>query len=253
MYISRKKHILTRTMMLIAVFNLLALAANSGVRLIFGRREALTPDMLDVLVFNAQLIVSGILIVVRTVVFILAKRKIKRMKRLVAEDDMEAMSILQREMIPDSLSTLSLDSIEKLIKVWAVILVGIQGAYEITAVAYKGFISDIFSGIAPTPEGYAVFTSVYNSTHGFKYIGMLIAVVIGIYVTGIFLKDRFLEASAAALLIVFLAAFLLLNTSTITVAAREVKVVWTSVIFHTLQTVGLFVLSIYLNIRYKGM
>ena len=37
------------------------------------------------------------------------------------------------------------------------------------------------------------FVAIYNNTHGFKYIGLLIALLIGVLMTGIFLNDRLLK------------------------------------------------------------
>ena len=94
--------------------------------------------------------------------------------------------------------------------------------------------------------------ALYNGTHGFKYIGMFIAIILGILVTGIFLKDRFLWIFSAALTGIFMIAFVTLQMGTITIAGRDYGIVWTAVIFHLVQTIGILLLSVYLRRRYQG-
>ena len=45
----------------------------------------------------------------------------------------------------------------------------------------------------------------------------------------------------------FVLAFAVMQMNTITLAGRTMGIVWTSVIFHALQTIGLFSIALYLR------
>ena len=164
------------------------------------------------------------------------------------------MARLQMEMIPDKVSVLSIRSIEQLVVIWASILIGVSFVYEVTSTAYRSFV-DQLTGLIDLNDydTYMAYVTIYNSSHGFKYMGMLIAICIGIFTTGVFLKDRPLKILAFAYTAFFVFAFLTLNHSTFVVGDMSVGIVWTSVIFHALQSIGLFGIAFYLKHRYRGM
>ena len=115
------------------------------------------------------------------------------------------MGRLQEEVFGTKLSALSADAIRRLLQIWAVILIGVEIVYDVTSTLYREFMLQLFSMELLTggifSGGFAV---LYNSTHGFKYLGMLIAILLGIMMTGIFLNDRPLKAVAGILTLLFL-------------------------------------------------
>lgn len=254
MFINKDKHMLSHIMMTVAVINLSVMIINGAIRLVLGNVVGLAPDMMNTSIMRAQFIVTNVQFILTVLVFLKAHKEIKHYRKLVPLEDEEEMMRLQKELIPEGISTLSMKSISYLVYIWAAILIGVQFIYELTSVAYRNIISKIFSMMSvAAAQDYLTFVSLYNATHGFKYIGMLIAINIGIFTSGLFLNDTFLKGMALVFTIVFLVAFLLLQQTTIVFATRTVGVVWTSVIFHLLQTLGLFVIAFYMKTKYRGM
>jgi hypothetical protein len=71
--------------------------------------------------------------------------------------------------------------------------------------------------------------------------------------TGIFLDDRLLKTVASVLAVLFLIAFSVFQMNTISIFGRMVGVVWTSVIFHATETVGLLTVAVYMRTHYQGV
>jgi len=256
MYLSNKIHVVSTALMCVGLINILAEAMNLAVRKISAiiNPAKLVPDMLDKNIWIAQSIVALIQLIANAIVFYIAYKKTKHYMQLIPTEDAEQMAMLQKETNNEKISQLNIRDIYNLLMVWTAITLGVQFVYEITSLAYKKFIAHMLISVAiQNEEMYATFVSIYNSTHGFKYIGMLVAISIGIVVTGIFLRDRLLEILAGALLIVFLIAFLWVEQTTLTINNRTISVVWTSVIFHLLQTGGIMSIAVYLRLKFKGM
>lgn len=254
MFLNKNKHILSNTIMLFAVFQISNNILNALIRYIEGRKLGLTPALLDDIISKTQSILSIIQLLLTILVFYLAWKKISHYKKLISPDDMDDMRRLQQEVVPDKISVLSLDQIDILTKIWAAILIGSQLINEATTIAYTQMLKNLaFILDLSDPNIYLAYLSFYNNTHGFKYVGMLVAIVIGIFITGIFLNDKFFVITSAILLSLFLICMLSVGSSTLTLTVGEVGIVWTSVIFHTLETVGLLTMAIYLHIKYKGM
>ena len=106
-----------------------------------------------------------------------------------------------------------------------------------------------------TGEGMSdgTFIMLYNMTHGFKYLEILSAILLGVVMTGIFLNDRYLKLGSLAILLLFLVSFGAIQMQTVYLMGREIGIVWTSLIYHITETLGLFLLSLYLTVRYKGL
>lgn len=98
----------------------------------------------------------------------------------------------------------------------------------------------------------AAFAAFYNGTHGFKYIGMFIAILLGIIVTGILLRNKGMAIASGILALLFMISFCLLNMWTLSLSFLNINlgIVWTSVLFHSLQTFGLLILGIFIRKRY---
>ena len=254
MYINQKEHIISKVICQSAIVRLAGEAANSIVRIGLNNTQGLEPDMLNVTFDNFSSIVSAIQIIIITSCFYMAYTKLSHLRSIVPKDDFAEMAKLQEELGEDKISTLSSYSILQLLQLWAAIMIGVQIIYDVTSRAYQSFIEQISQMVDLTDaDTVNAFVSLYNNTHGFKYIGMFIAISLGVFITGVFLNDVSLKVSAFAIMGCFMLAFAILQMNTITVMSRTVGIVWTSVIFHLIQTVGLFGFSVYLSKKYRGL
>ena len=237
-----------------AAINVVSAMLGGLIRVVVNNNISLTPDMADGILWKVQIVLSIIQLVLICIVFWLAFRQLNRYIGTVEDDDRAEMGRLQEEVFGTKLSALSADAIRRLLQIWAVILIGVEIVYDVTSTLYREFMLQLFSMELLTggifSGGFAV---LYNSTHGFKYLGMLIAILLGIMMTGIFLNDRPLKAVAGILTLLFLAAFALFQMNTISLFGRSFGVVWTSVIFHATETAGLLTVAIYMRTHYLGV
>ena len=131
-------------------------------------------------------------------------------------------------------------------------LVGIKLADLVLTDIYRNFVSDLFQLFDLTDSGsMAVFRTMYNNTHAFKYIGMLVAISLGIFITGVLLNDRLMKIAAAALIAAFILTASIVQMGTYVILNRAVAIVWSAVILQLLQTLGLFGFAAYLHYRYR--
>jgi len=237
-----------------AGLNMLAEFIDAIARKCLSQGASLTPDILNEGVAKVEFVLVVIQLIVLLALFFRAFKQIKYYRNLIDAEDEELMAQLQREVLPDKLSTLPIKSIEILTKVWAAILIAVRVVYELTSTAYRALIAQLTNMInMADAQAYMAFVAFYNSSHGFKYAGMLIAIGIGIFVTGVFLRDRFLILSSLGLVTVFIFAFIFVNRSQFFIGTTALGIVWTSVIFHLIQTVGLFVMAFYMRKKYRGL
>lgn len=254
MYINKNKHILSNALKLTAVVNLGTMVVNATARLLLRNDFSDKPDMLDSAMWNIQSVVAIVQIILISIIFYYAWKKLTHYKSVIPKEDYAEMAKLQEEVLVNDVSTLSSYSISQLLQLWAVILVGAEVVYDITSIAYRDFISQLSWLTTLGDEAFnGIFVGIYNATHGFKYIGMFIAMMLGVLVTGIFLRDRFLKLLVAILTEIYVIAFIVMSGKTLTLFGASVSVVWTSLIFHFLQTLGLFIFAIYVEKKYKGV
>lgn len=254
MYINQKEHIISKVLCQSAIVRLSGEAVNAIARVSINHVQGLKPDMLNVTFDNFVSIVSTIQVIIIASCFYSAYTRLTHLRSIVPKDDYAEMAKLQEELGEGKISTLSSYSIMQLLQLWAAIMIGVQIVYDVTSKAYQSFIEQISLMVDLTDENTVLaFVSLYNNTHGFKYIGMFIAISLGVFVTGVFLKDIQLKISAFIIMGCFMLAFAILQMNTITVLEKTFGIVWTSVIFHLIQTVGLFAFSVYLSKKYKGL
>ncbi len=253
MYFSSKKHILSNAILISALVRLLEFIISGVLRLII-RRGTIYDYVADMRVSNVQTILSACTLLVSAAVFIYALRKTERCMSVVPKEDRADMAELQKEIFGADNSKLSAEVIRKLLRIWFSILVGAQLMYDISSGIYTHFmrilnITTMQSGDT-TGAGYAF---LYNLTHGFKYQGMLIALLLGIVVTAIFLEDKVLRIIAYVIALLFVLSSMYMNMSTFNLMGDIVGIVWSSAIFHGIDTVGLAALAIYMRIHYNGV
>ncbi len=255
MYISKNTHILSDALMKTAVINIAGSAVSAVIRKILENKYLIFfPSMSVDGIWYSQVIVSVLQIAATAVVFYLEYTKLSKKKSVVELDDLVEMAKLQEEVNPGGVSTLSAYSISQLLQIWAVILVGVRCLYEMSSIVYRRFIMQI-SQIAITASlfGGVELAEVYNNTHGFKYIGMFTAFVLGIVMTAIFLRDRMLKLVCLGITLFFMLAFVVINMGNINILGNSIGIVWTSIIFHVCETGGLMGLAVYLEKKYRGL
>ncbi len=230
----------------------LGTAFSEGALRLILRKSGLTPDMMDSVLWKFQLACSVFKIAAIAVVFLFAWKKLSHYMSLVEEDDFEEIGRLQEEFLGKKKSSLSVKSISRLLQIWAVILIGAEFVYTVSSVIYRRFTAELML-LAFSGYQYNSFVSVYNLSHGFKYMEMLTAILMGFYMTGIFLDDRKLMIVTTIIAGLFLLAFSVAQMHTISFSGREVGIVWTSVIFHVTETMGLMLFSFYLTKKYRGL
>lgn len=252
MYLNKNKHIITYYLIIAATVKIFGMIGNSLVRFFLVGSDS----EIAALNFNIDrvgYIISCLQIVILVATFVHFKKQISHYRRLIPEDEYEEIAKLQKEVLKEHVSTLSLDQIDKLLKLWGFILIAMQVIYDLTTMVYEAMITYILSLVRITELDMSIFVAMYNSSHGLKYIGMMIALIIGMYVSGLFLNDRIMVMTSFALLAVFMIMFLFVNSSSFNMLGKSMVIVWTSVIFHASETVGLLGIALYIRYRYKGM
>lgn len=262
---SLRKYLLSWTMLNVAVVNLLFAGANGLLRIRINRVGLANPDMLDDRYWKAQMLLSGVQVVMIACLFMFSYWTLLRdYRRLIADGKADAglHSLRQRAVsaadqkkgAARNATVLSGKTILQLMQLWAVILVGVKVVDVIFTDIYRSFIADLFQLFnLSDSRSMGMFRSLYNNTHAFKYVGMLIAISLGIFITGIFLSDRILKIAAIGLMILFILSATFMQMGTYTFLNWSVAIVWSSVILQILQTLGLLSFSLYLSIRYQGI
>ncbi len=249
MYFSKNKHLLSRSIMACALIGLFMSGIEGLIRLILRRNASLAPDMLNGRIQLAETVCFIIKLAAIIIVFFIARKQLKFYKSIIDEEDYREMRRLQEEKLGKNLPLLNADSISQLLQIWEVILIGAEIIYYISSIIYRRFTA----GLMELSTDGESFVSLYNLTHGFKYLEMMTALLMGFAITSIFLRDKYLKFLALALAGLFLLAFAFFQMFTLSFGGRAVGIVWTSVIFHLTEIIGLLVLSIYLGKRYKGI
>ncbi len=252
MYLNKRIHLLSTSIMRAAFISLIMTAFEGFIRTIVNRTSSYAPDMLDTVLWNIHTVCSVLKIAAIIAVFYFAWKKIARLKKLIADDDRTEMGELQKETFGSELSSLSADAIEQLILIWGVILIGAECVYFITSVIYRKFTTQLML-MAISGARYDLFLPLYNLSHGFKYQEMMTAIVLGVVMTAILLRDRILNITSGVLMLVFLLSFAVFQIGSVSMPGRQISIVWTSVIFHMTETIGLFLLSVYLSRHYRGL
>lgn len=140
---------------------------------------------------------------------------------------------------------------KQLLYLWGIILIFVQSIYDITIILYDRLLTDVINFINTdvTKDVFDAYTSFYNSSHGFKYLGMFIAILLGMVATSIFLDDKELAIACIIIAIAFMSAFSFLKMMKVNIDILNINIgiVWTAVIFHSLQTIGLLIFGIYIQ------
>lgn len=254
MYISMKKHILSNAIMMVAIIRILAAAAEGALRFFIRKNVSLSPDMMGTCIWNAQMVISALQILITVTVFFVTWKKLNHYMTLIPENEQKEMGDLQKEFLGKNIASLSVSSISRLLQLWAVIFVGAELIYDFNSLMYRRFIVILMDALSSgTGLADGTFVLLYNMTHGFKYLEILSAILLGVVMTGIFLNDRFLKLFCLVILLLFLLSFGVFRMQTVYLLGREIGIVWTSIIYHATETLGLIVFSYYLATRYKGL
>lgn len=144
----------------------------------------------------------------------------------------------------------------KLVVLWGVILIPIQIVNDLMVMLYTRMleiVQHVLEQSGSDPAG-QIFAMIYDSTHGFKYICIFLAILLGIIMTAEILEKRKLIIFSAAVGVLFILAFTLFKMQTISfdsAASFEIGINWTSTIFHLLTTFGLFMVGLYIRLVFR--
>ncbi len=251
MYLSKHKHLLSKCILYVAVIKIISAFIEGTLRL-FLNNNVNSPDMLNNIKFTVTAIISITQIILIAVIFLMTWKKMNHYMTIVPEEDKYELAELQRDYLGKGLSSLNADSLGKLLQLWAAIFIGAEIVYDFSSIMYRRFIS-ILSGALSNDASNSTFIALYNMTHGFKYLEILIALLIGVMMTGIFLNDNFLKIAAIAVAVLFLLSFSLFEMQTVNFLGRAIGIVWSSIIYHFAETLGLVLFSYYLQKKYNGL
>ena len=250
MYFGKNNHILSKTLIIAALINIAAAALQSVIRIMVERKYALMPVMADDLLWRSQIVVSVLQLIAVTVLFLRARQKIKRMLSLISRDDMYELGRLQEDAFGKDISALKAGEISKLLQVWTAILVVMQLVYDINSLIYRNFILRLIQALG---SDMIIFSSLYNDSHGFKYMGMLMVLILGVMITGIFLDDRFLKIGSLTFMMLYFVSVVFFGITRISLFGKDYGIVLSSVAFHAAQTGGLLIFAFYLRRKYNGV
>ncbi len=255
MYINIEKHFLSKTILRVAVVKIIAACLEGALRIVLKKSSITSPDMMDIILWRAQMAISLVQIIAIAMLFYSDWKKLNHYMKLVPKEDQQGIGELQKEVFGDKkLASLSVNSVNRLLQLWAVIFIGAELIYDFTSIMYRRFIGILMDALSSgTGMSDGTFIMLYNMTHGFKYLEILSAILLGVVMTGIFLNDRYLKLATVVILALFLISFGLLQMQTVYLMGREIGIVWTSMIYHITETVGLMVLSRYLTKQYRGL
>lgn len=138
------------------------------------------------------------------------------------------------------------DKSRTLLNIWGIVFVGVQIYYYLEMIFYDRILEDYFE--LASGEAYTAF---YASTHGFKYAPMFVGLMFGIAMTGIMLRDRFIKVVVLVLSVLYLFFFGFQDMAFLSFRNTTVGIVLCSALFHTVQTVGILLLGMYLKLKYR--
>lgn len=253
MYFGPKKHILSNVILSVTLIRLVSFVTSGIVRVIV-RRGGMMPDMMDEFIWKIQTYIAFISIVACAMVFIYALKLVNRYISVIPREDRMEIAKLQEESFGESNSALNSETIRNLLETWFVVFVGVQLMYEFFSGIYRQFVGRLYMTLNDAQgAGGEMYNSLYNLSHSFKYQGMLIALLLGVIMTAIFLNDRILKMITVISAILYLLSAAGLEMSTISVMGKPVGIVWSSFIFHIIDTIGMVILALYLRKKYNGV
>ncbi len=245
-------HFLSWTMMNAAVINAVIMLANIMLRKRLRYAQRLNPDMLDEHYWHWMMGLAGVQVLLFAAFFLYSYLFFRHRYSLLG-------NVQKKEITPDNAKikkeyVLSDHMVRQLMQLWCIILVGVKILDVFFAILYRNFVSNLFDTVDLTSEeSLRLFRRMYSNTHAFKYVDMLVAIALGIFITGIFLSDRVLKIAAAVLMVLFIAAAAPSQMHALTIFHVRVGILWISVFYQLLQTFGLLGFSLYLRRRYRGV
>ena len=242
-YAGMRTHVVSWAIMNVAVINLIYAGASGLFRLAFHKVAIVNPDMLNESYWKVQMGLSILQVSIIAFLFLFGYRLLKSPKAVM----LPVKSMKEQTQLSGS-------TVLQLLEIWAVILVGIKLVDIVLTDIYRNFVADLFSLFdLADADAMEMFRSMYNNTHAFKYVGMLVAIALGIFITGVLLHDRTLKVLSAILVALFILTATFLQMGTYTIMNRAVAIVWSSVMLQLLQTFGMFGFSFYLYRNYRGI
>lgn len=139
--------------------------------------------------------------------------------------------------------------VRKLLYIWGIILIPFQIVFEITTDMYNRMLGLVWLLLNDSydVQNDALYSLFYDSTHGFKYLGMFLVMTIGIIATGIILEKKELIVCCIIITALFIFSFVAVSMKTVNISSLSMSIGlnFTSLIFHGLMTLGLLGLGVY--------
>lgn len=130
-----------------------------------------------------------------------------------------------------------------LMEIWAFIFIVAESFYYVCLAFYNNALSQ-FQSVA-SKEAYLNF---YNDTHGFKYASLYICIIFGMVLTGYITNARFLSVLSGILIVAFIICFGFIDMQTVQIMGQEVGLVVSSLLFHSVESVGILLIGIWLSL-----
>lgn len=252
MYLNKNKHIISYFLIIAAAIKIAAMMGNALARQLLTRGDS-DIAALNTNIAQAGLFISFLQFVFLVIAYIYFYKKIRKYKNIFPVEEQIEIAKLQAENLKDGVSVLNINQTEHMLKLWGFILIMMQLISDVSTKMYENLIMYILSLITLSDFDASIFVAIYNSSHGFKYICMMTALIIGTYISSLFLDDRVLKIAAFVSLVLFMVTFRYTDSTALSMLGREMIIVWTSVLFHISETIGLLFIAIYIRIKYKGM
>ncbi|MBO4395328.1 MAG: hypothetical protein J5819_03165 [Eubacterium sp.] len=249
MYLSSKKHLLSTTLIITTLIQLVSTASQHVLRRIMGGGSENAATGIDISVWIMQHTLIACAYVLSLIVIMLAIMRVKHYIGVVDKDDRAMMGRLQEDKFGENLSALPAEMIQRLLGLWAVILTGIGILQTIFLVMYHNFIVDVSAIDNYENE----LTTIYSHMDGFKNLIMIFALLLGVVITAVMLGNKTFTIISAVVAVALLLAFCILNINKVALFGVQVGISWTSIAFQLISTVGMILFAIYLRVKYKGV
>ncbi|WP_024866258.1 hypothetical protein [Butyrivibrio sp. FCS014] len=160
MYINVRKHILSNAILGVALVKILAAFLEFALRLILRGRQYSSPDMLDAILWNCQLAISGIQIIVTAFIFYYSWKKLNHyIKHRSKGGSRQVWENSRRSFLGDKIASLSVSSVKPPAGSFGLLFsLERKCLYVFTSIMYRRFIG-MLDGM-PSPEAPALLMAL---------------------------------------------------------------------------------------------
>lgn len=136
-----------------------------------------------------------------------------------------------------------------LLHVWGVTIICGQVLYLLCADFFEVLMTMSEEVLEHKGDGAILYRNFYNSSHGFKYIGMYVMFLAALLLSTFIVRKIWFLLLGVVLAGMYWYAFRQMDMYTTVILGKSVGIVWTSVLYHGVQTGGFLILGIYLFLQ----